>query len=220
MKPLHWKVALIVGVLALSVFLFYPPEEKISLGLDLRGGSHIVMQVDTDSAVANEVSLAVSRIGQALKEKGITYGSVSSPANGVIEVAGVDGARQADADAVVKDWVGQWSLSATAGGFRAQLPPTIRAEVERLAVDATLETLRNRVDALGVKEPIVQKQGARGDRILIQLPGVDDPQRAKQILQDPARLEWKAVIYPPGVVDYGNWIPPSSEEAVRQMFGG
>jgi preprotein translocase subunit SecD len=76
------------------------------------------------------------------------------------------------------------------------------------------------VDALGVKEPIVQKQGAAGDRILIQLPGVEDPQRAKEILQDPARLEWKAVIYPPGVVDYGQWIPPASEDAVRQMFGG
>jgi preprotein translocase subunit SecD len=132
----------------------------------------------------------------------------------------VDAARQTEADQVMKDWVGQWSLSGSAGGFRAQLPPTLRAEIERLAVDATLETLRNRVDALGVKEPIVQKQGARGDRILIQLPGVEDPQRAKEILQDPARLEWKAVIYPPGVVDYGQWIPPSSEEAVKQMFGG
>lgn len=220
MKPLHWKLALIVGVLALSVFLFYPPEEKVSLGLDLRGGLHIVLQVDTDSAVANEATLAVSRIGQALKEKGIAYSSVSSPESGVIEVAGIDPARQADADAVMKDWVGQWNLSATAGGFRAEIPPTIRTEVARLAVDATLETLRNRVDALGVKEPTVQKQGAAGDRILILLPGVEDPEQAKRILQDPARLEWKAVIYPPGVVDYGNWIPPSSEDAVRQMFGG
>lgn len=220
MKPLHWKLAIIVGLLALSVFLFYPPEEKISLGLDLRGGLHIVLKVDVDSAVANEVHLAVSRIGQALKEKGITYGSVASPEPGVIEVQGIDPSRLSDADAVMKDWVGQWSLSASGNGFRAQLPPTIRAAVAGMAVDATLETLRNRVDALGVKEPTVQKQGTAGDRILILLPGVDDPEQAKRILQDPARLEWKAVIYPPGVVDYGNWIPPSSEEAVTQLFGG
>lgn len=219
-KTLGWKLGLIVGVIALSVWQFTPLDEKIHLGLDLQGGSHIVMQVDTESAVQNETSLAVSRIGQGLKEKKISYGSVSAPETGVIVVAGIDAARMEEAETTVKDQLGQWRISSSVGGFRATLPQDIRTAIESRAVDATLETLRKRVDELGVQEKTVQKQGAAGDRILIQLPGLEDPERAKDILKDPAILEWKEVVYPPGVADYGNWMPPTSEEALRQMFGG
>ncbi len=59
---------------------------------------------------------------------------------------------------------------------------------------------------MGVKEPIVTSQGAKGDRILVQLPGIEDPERAKEIIQTSAVLEWKAVTYPPGVADFGNCI--------------
>jgi preprotein translocase subunit SecD len=76
------------------------------------------------------------------------------------------------------------------------------------------------VDELGVKEPIVQKQGCSGDRIVVELPGLEDPERARGVLQDQAVLEWKAVAYPQGVTDFEGWRPPATKEAMIQMLGG
>lgn len=221
MKPLHWKLLLILGVLAVAVFCFWPPQEKISLGLDLRGGSHLVMQVETASAVRNEINLEVSRLGQALKEKGLAYGSIAVEGDETILINGTDPARKADVRKVIDDWIGQWSISDSgSGNWRASLTQQMRQAIETSAVETTLTTIRNRVDELGVKEPIVNKQGAKGDRILIQLPGIEDPERAKEVLQDPALLEWKKVIYPPSVTDYDRWMPGTTREAVAQQFGG
>lgn len=219
-SALKWKVPVILGVLALAIWLSFPLEEKINLGLDLQGGSHLVMQVDTDSAVRNEVNLAITRVGSLLQERGIPYAGISSPEPGILEITGIDPARSEDARRALEDVVGQWEISFAGGSVRARLSPEQRRAIENVAVETTLETLRERVDELGVREPIIQKQGAQGDRIVVQLPGIEDPERAKDILQDPALLEWKAVVYPPGVADYGNWIPPASREAVAAAFGG
>jgi preprotein translocase subunit SecD len=218
---LLWKAVLIVAVMAFSGWNVYPPEDRINLGLDLRGGSHIVMQVDTASAVKYEMDLLQSRLGQTLKDKGLAYAAVSSPEPGVLVVEGTDPGRRADVRQVVDDFVGQWDIrEPAAGAFRAFMPLEIRQAIEKNAVETTLNTLRTRVDELGVREPIVQKQGVKGDRILIQLPGVEDPDRAKKVIQDPALLEWKGVSYPPGVADFAGWIPPDSREAVAALFGG
>lgn len=220
-STLKWKVPLILGVLAVSVALSYPPKDRISLGLDLQGGSHLVMQVDTASAVKNETNLAISRIGQALKDKELKYASIASPDATTLELKGSDPARGADVRRVLDDHIGQWAISDQgSGNWRATLSPTLVRQIENAAVDTTLTTLRNRIDELGVKEPVVQKAGGAGDRIVIQLPGVEDPERAKKVLQDPALLEWKAVNYPPGVSDYGNWMPGTSEQETIGMFGG
>ncbi len=220
-STLKWKVPVILVVVAVSVVLFYPPKDRINLGLDLQGGSHLVMQVETSSAVKNEVNLAISRIGQALKDKSLKYTSVSSPEPTVLEVKGTDPARSADVRQVLDDHIGQWSISDQgSGSWRASLSPTMVRQIETTAVETTLTALRNRIDELGVKEPIVQKAGGAGDRILVQLPGVEDPERAKKVLQDPALLEWKAVNYPPGVSDYRSWMPATTPEGTTAMFGG
>src|SRR4029078_2183177 len=92
--------------------------------------------------------------------------------------------------------------------------------IQATSVDTTLTVLRQRVDELGVKEPIIQKQGSAGDRIVVELPGLSDPERAKNILQDQAKLEWKGVAYPPGVTDYDRWYRPATKEATVALFGG
>jgi preprotein translocase subunit SecD len=220
-KSLRWKVPLIVIVVGLAAFYLYPPKDRINLGLDLRGGSHIVMQVETQSAVKYEMDLTVSRIGQALKDKGLTFTGMATPSPGVLELKGSDPARRGDIRRVLDDYVGQWEVrDAGAGNWRVTMPPAIQNVIEINAVETTLTTIRNRIDELGVREPIVQKEGIKGDRILIQLPGVEDPERAKEVMQDPAVLEWKTVIYPPGITDYKNWIPPVSQEEVVKLFGG
>lgn len=220
-KKLGWKVPLILAVIAAAVFYLYPPAEKINLGLDLRGGSHILMQVETRTAVKYEMDLAISRIGQALKERGVTFGSVGSPDAGVLEVQGTDPARRGDVRKVLDDFFGQWEIrDAGSGAWRVTMPLEVRAAIEERAVEMTLTTIRNRIDELGVREPTVQREGMEGDRILIQLPGVEDPERAKEVMQDPAVLEWKTVTYPPGTADFGGWMPPASKDEVLRLFGG
>ena len=220
-KSMSWKIPLIVVVVGLAAFYLYPPQDRINLGLDLRGGSHIIMQVETQSAVKYEMDLTISRIGQALKDKGLTFGSISSPSIGVLDLKGADPARRGDIRRVLDDHVGQWEIrDSGAGNWRVAMPPTIQNAIATNAVETTLTTLRNRIDELGVREPIVQKEGIKGDRILIQLPGVEDPERAKEVMQDPAVLEWKAVVYPPGVTDYQSWMPPVSQDEVIKLFGG
>ncbi len=220
-KSMSWKIPLIVVIVGLATFFLYPPGERINLGLDLRGGSHIVMQVETQSALKYEMDLTVSRIGQALRDKGLQYASINPSENSVLDIKGTEPQRRADVRRVLDDYVGQWEVrDLGTGSWRITMPQTIRNAIEVNAVDTTLTTIRNRIDELGVREPIVQKEGIKGDRILIQLPGLEDPGRAMAVMQDPAVLEWKTVTYPPGVADYNNWSPPGSKEAVIAMFAG
>jgi preprotein translocase subunit SecD len=220
-KAILWKLVIVVGVLALFTWLLYPPEEKIALGLDLQGGSHLVLQVETKAAVKSEVDLAINRIGQGLKEKGITYTSVLSPeGSSDIEVRGTDPVHAADVRDILGTVVPQFTITTSGGDFKVSIPDSIKRQIEATSVDTTLTVLRQRVDELGVKEPIIQRQGAAGDRIVVELPGIQDPDRAKSVLQDQAKLEWTAVAYPPSVGDYESWRPPSTKEATIAMFGG
>jgi len=220
-NPLTWKIVVILAVVVGAFFAGYPPKEKINLGLDLRGGAHILMEVDVDAAVEYQLDLNQTRIGQRLKDEEIAYESIENVGGMALEVKGVDPAKSAEVRAALDATVGGWDIvSVGSGGFRATIPPDVAAYYTTTAVDMTLDTLRQRIDGLGVSEPLVQKQGLEGDRILIQLPGVENPERVKSLLQDPAILEWKAVTYPPSAGDPGRWIPPPSQEAVIAQFGG
>ncbi len=220
-RPLLWKLLLILGVVAVSVFYVYPPEERIHLGLDLRGGSHILMEVDTESAVKFELDLTLTRIGQLMKDRGLRYEAIVPVGTRQFEIRGVDPGQADAVRALLQEQVSTWFVEQVEPTvWRATMPQELVQQVAQNAIETSLKTIRQRIDALGVREPLVQSQGLRGQRILIQLPGVEDPERAKNIIVDPALLEWKAVSYPPGVTDYANWFPPASREAVLQLFGG
>lgn len=223
-SPLIWKFALIVAVVGLALLASIPPKDKINLGLDLRGGLHILMQVDTDSATKYELDLRQSRLGNSFDETagGLVYASIVPTSATTLEVRGTDPARRTEVREVIDRIMGQWDIQSTGGGdFRITMPPQVAAAIRTSAVDTTLDRLRNRIDSLGVSEPLVQRQGLAGDRILIQLPGVEDPDRVKKILNDPSLLEWKSVSYPPGVADPSVWLPPEGPpEAVKALFGG
>jgi preprotein translocase subunit SecD len=218
-----WKIGLILAVIAVSIFYLYPPKERINLGLDLQGGSHIVMQVVTQSALKYEIDLDQTRVGQALKDKGLVYAAITpTPDSQALEITGTDPGKRGDVRKVLTDYMGQWKIDDLgSGGWRVSMTPQIRQAIETNAVDTTLTTLRTRIDGLGVREAVIQKQGMAGDRILILLPGVEDPERAKDVIQKPAILEWKTVTYPPGVSDFSNWAPPAVDQsATLALFGG
>ncbi len=220
-KALVWRLALILAVVVGAALASYPPSERISLGLDLRGGAHILMQVDTEAAVAYQLDLTQTRIGQRLADDGVAYGSIVALAGNGLEIRATDPSKQPAVRAALAAVVGGWEiLDQGSGKWRVTIPPDTRAYYISTAVETTLTTLRERIDALGVSEPLVQKQGIKSDRILIQLPGVENPERIKDILKDPAVLEWKEVSYPPGVGDPGRFIPPDSREAMLAQFGG
>lgn len=218
---LMWKLLLIAAVIAGSIFVAYPPEDKVNLGLDLKGGAHILIQVDVDSSIGFEIDQTQNRIGGALADEGLRYGSIKPVGDGTLEIRGTDPSAQDAVRDVLERWGRVWELQSLGGGaFRMTMSPELRAQVARDAVESSLITLRKRVDGLGVSEPLVSKQGADGDRILVQLPGVQDLNRVKDILKEVALLEWKVVSYPPGVANYGSWVPPTSREQVVAMFGG
>jgi len=219
-KPLMWKFVAILGIVVAAAYFSYPPEEKINLGLDLRGGAHILMQVQTGSAVEYEMDLTLDRIGQRLKENGITYGSIVPAGEALLEIRGVPESAAEQTRATLSAMLGQWEIStAGQGTWRVTMPASTVSAVERDAVERTLTILRKRVDALGVAEPTVQRQGLAGDRILVQLPGVQNLLRVKRLLQAETSLEWTAVSYPPGVNPQA-WYPPATEAELLAQYGG
>jgi preprotein translocase subunit SecD len=217
-NPLLWKFVLIGAVIAAAVFAAYPPADKINLGLDLQGGLHILLKVDTSSAVKYEIDNRVTYLGNALTEKNLAGTPVPDYASGTIELRGTDPARETEIRDLIEDYVGRWDIKKTSPGtWRFSIPARYKTEIERNAVTGTVETIRNRIDALGVSEPVIAEQGRDGDQILVQLPGVEDTGKVRLTLIVPAKLEWKQMTYPPGSNGYQ---PQPSREAVIALFGG
>jgi preprotein translocase subunit SecD len=205
-KNVRWKLIVIVGVVALAVWAFYPPQQKVSLGLDLKGGVHLVMRVRTDEALKIETDTTVERLRDTLSRAGVQYMGleVTSPTEFVATgVQNPQAFRQAAAEV---DTV--FSRTPGAGGRENYtMRPNIATQLREEAVNQALQTIERRVNELGVAEPIVARQGP-ADQILVQLPGVTDVARAKEIIRNTALLELK-------IVEQG---PFPSEDAAKQAF--
>jgi preprotein translocase subunit SecD len=189
-KNLRWRVIIIVGVIALSIWAFFPPQEKVRLGLDLKGGVHLVLRVKTDDALRLETDTTVERLREALNTAGVvvTRLEATSPTNFVVEGLQNDQAfRQA---AVAEETVFE-RQSGTGGRYTYVMRPNFVNQFREEAVTQALQTIERRVNELGVAEPIVARQG--NDQLIVQLPGVTDVQRAKDIIRSTAILELKLV---------------------------
>ena len=214
-RPLLWKGLFIVVVMALFAWSAYPLEEELNLGLDLQGGIHLVLQVQSDDAVQSETSKSMDSLLQELRDEGLTGGAGNRTSNTAFEVSGVPADRDAVVGEIVGDYLPGWNWQRQGELLRFTMQAANVAEIRNLAVKQALETIRNRVDAFGVAEPVIQRQGLEGsDRIVIQLPGVDDPERVKVLIGKTAFLEWRLVDYPPG----GGGV--SSREQIEAHYGG
>jgi preprotein translocase subunit SecD len=193
-KNLQWKGALILLVTGLSIWSFYPPREKIKLGLDLRGGIHLVMKVNTDDAIAAVTDEVASMLEQQLDDAGITFESVERSSPGTSTVTGVDINRDSEFRRLVETNAPSWEVrSLGSGGWELTLKPAEIATLREETVTQAIDTIRRRVDALGVTEPVIVPHGDAGDQILVQLPGFDDVARAKDIIRSTAKLELRMV---------------------------
>ncbi|OFW02400.1 MAG: protein-export membrane protein SecD [Acidobacteria bacterium RIFCSPLOWO2_02_FULL_68_18] len=213
-KNLRWRVVPILAIIALSIWAFYPPSEKVNLGLDLKGGVHLIMRVQTDAALRIETETTVERLGEALSRAGVQYSrlEVTSPTEFVVEGLQNDQAfRQASVEV---DTV--FTRSPGAGRYTYTMRPLIAGQLRDEAVTQALQTIERRVNELGVVEPIVARYTA-ANQILVQLPGVTDVQRAKEIIRSTALLELKIVEQGPfpsqdaAQQAYNNNVPPDLE---------
>ena len=164
------------------------------LGLDLRGGVHFLLQVDMNAALGKALEAATGDIRSALRDQKIAYSGVSREGN-MLLVKFRDAEARSKGEAEIKQRFTDYALNAKEAGGEFMLQATLKPEAERRiqdsAVQQNLLTLRNRVNELGVAEPVIQQQGV--DRVVVQLPGVQDTARAKDILGRTATLEVRMV---------------------------
>lgn len=168
--------------------------ERVHLGLDLRGGTHLILQVMVNDAINADTDRLVDRIRQKFSDKHITYGDVVKPDPQHPETVQVKGVAP-DSIGAARDILGDETEYDTSSGaensFVLTMKPSIASSTKTAAVTQAIETIRNRIDELGVSEPVIQEHGLGDYQILVQLPGVDDPARVKEIIQSTAMLELK-----------------------------
>jgi len=207
-RMLVWLAALVMALLGIaptvvSVPNWWPLGKPIRLGLDLRGGTHLLYGVDLDEAVHQALASSAREVELALRDAQVGAATVDVE-GGTIVVRLADRSRLAD----VRSLVGSRfpDLVVTEGGQSGavvlRLQERARLHIRNNAVEQALQVLRNRIDEFGVAEPSIQTQG--DDEIVIQLPGVQDPQRAKALIGRTALLEFRLVAQGPeaGTVEH------------------
>jgi preprotein translocase subunit SecD len=227
-KNLGWKLVVIVAILLVFLFgIFGVPKDwsgkgvlaaitdRIHLGLDLRGGTHLILQVQVNDAVNVDSDNAIARLKEELRTHKINYTEITKPDPvnhpEMIGVKGVSPEQSTDFKNIIGDRLPEYSASSGAeNSWTVAMKAQNLADLKNRAVAQAIETIRNRIDALGVSEPVIQEHGLGQYQILVQLPGVDDPARVKEIMQSTAMLEIKQSL--------GG--PYSSEQSALQEKGG
>jgi len=237
MKNLGWKLAVSVGILLVFLYgilgipqswsgqgLLASIQNRIHLGLDLKGGTHLILQVQVNDAVNVDSDNVVTRLKDTLSKRNIHYLDVTKPdpANNPdkIVITGVGPDSAADLRSIVSDTLQEYDLSSSVNdSWTLTMKPQSLAALKERAVQQAMETISNRIDKLGVIEPTVQEHGLGQYQILVELPGVDDPERVKEIIKSTALLEIRQALnggqpYPDeqtAMSANGGVLPPNAE---------
>ncbi len=244
-RMLKWKMALLAFLTLLSVLLvlpsFYPnlPSwylkhiygQRLKLGLDLQGGMHLVLQVDIDKAIQNALNARLKDLQQVLARKGIRVkiGEAQEPHQAVLIFPSKE--ALARAKEIINQEFGSLKIVREEEGKFPKLVVSLTekqiAFIRENALDQCLEIIRNRIDQFGVTEPVIVKQGT--DKIVVQLPGVKDPERALKLIGQTAQLEFHLVdeeamarIDLPGLIaraiKEGRLKPDASREEINRVL--
>ena len=201
MKTFSWKPVLIIVVVIAGLIYtlptFYPafwPYKRINLGLDLQGGMHLVLEVETQKAVESTIERIAQELRSTLKKEHIRYMDMDRVDGSKISVKISEGKDIESFDKLFDNEYADLRLisktdSSGTTTYLMDLPDKETEYIKKLAADQALETIRNRIDEFGVSEPDIRRQGE--ERILIQLPGIKDTQRAKELIGRTALLEFK-----------------------------
>jgi protein-export membrane protein SecD len=237
MNPnLKWKLLFILGVVVICVYFVvgmpsFPTSlaqikdnftSQIKLGLDLQGGTHLILQVQVQEAVAQETDQTVDRITTAMRTKNIHYDEVRRMDDTHIVVRNVASDQISQFRDLVHDqYETVWELAPAPGepsGYLMSMRPSALARIQETTMSQSLETIERRINALGLTEPTIQLHGRKDNEILVQLPGEGDPGRAKQVIQAGGQLELKLVEDPnpypseaAALAQHGGVLPPNTE---------
>lgn len=189
--------------------------DRINLGLDLKGGIHLVLQVHVAESINSTTDRDVERIQDDLSKASVTGATVGKldPAHPeAISVTGVSATNASSTRAILQgvDYNNYDVATSSDGGWKLTMKPGAIRDLETRTLDTSIETIRQRIDSLGVTEPVIQKYGLGDNEILVELPGLDDPARVEDVIQSTARLEIHAVVG----TSY------ESDQAALQALGG
>ena len=235
MNPqLRWKFILIAIVILLCIYgligIPFPTSlaqvkenvaDRIKLGLDLKGGSHLVLQVQVDEAIGQRCDQAVDQLAKQLREKNVNVGDIRRLDDTHIQVNNVEPSTSGTFRDIVTNQFSDWNISPAAGvvnGYLLTLKPSVIADLRRDTMDQALETITRRINALGLTEPTIAFTGRGDNEILVQLPGEGDPTRAKAVIQAGGQLSLNRVAddqtYPSeaaALAAKGGVLPPGTE---------
>jgi preprotein translocase subunit SecD len=227
-KNLLLKTVIIVAILLIFVYgmLGIPKSfssegfknamlDRIHLGLDLKGGTHLILQVMVNDAVGAQSDHAIEVMKDELQKAKVAYADIAKvdnqPEKIVIKGAPLDAASTVRG--IVGDRLQEYDVtSGTENSWVLTMKPQVLTDLKDRTLEQSIEAIRQRVDSLGVSEPLIQKNGLGENQILVQLPGVDDPGRVKEIIQSTARLELREAL------DHGQTYP--TEAAALQAHQG
>ncbi len=219
------SVAIICVILAavvwlLPTFLDCWPHKKINLGLDLQGGMHLVLEVQNIKAVESEVNRTIDEMKRELRKENIEHNGISRLKNNAILVKLKGSDNKSKFEDFVSTNYSKMEISKPGTDqdmilFELSLPQTQIDTIKKFATDQALETIRNRIDEFGVNEPDIRIQG--GNRILLQLPGIDNPERAKKLIGRTAQLTFQLVDETGDVQKALNSVPPVGSEILYQI---
>ena len=233
-RSVIWKVGLILGVTALFAFALIPTKntpEPLHLGLDLKGGTFLSMRVNLGDATRLEVDQAMEMLKTQATNNKLPMPTVRRTSDVAFVAAPPAGVPTADYERIAKDYLGNFDVARNGdGSLRFAMKPQAIAQLKRDTITQAVETIDNRVNALGVTEPIIAPQGE--DRIVIQLPGVDDPARVKDIIKTTALLQFRMVegasgpdeksalaTVPANLKDQVDILPGTREDALGRASG-
>jgi preprotein translocase subunit SecD len=232
-SQLKWKFIFIAIVILICIFGLvgmpaFPTSlaqvkqnlaDRIKLGLDLKGGSHLVLQVQVDEAIGFRCDQAMDQLSKQLHEKSIPYGEMRRVSDTQILVRTVDPASTGNFRDLVSTQFPDWTMTPAAGetnGYLLAMKPSVVADIRRETMDQSLETITRRINALGLTEPTIAFTGRSDNEILVQLPGEGDPTRAKAVIQAGGQLELVRVADGPyrseaeALAQHGGVLPPGT----------
>jgi preprotein translocase subunit SecD len=211
-KNLNNKIALIVAVLVVCVWGIFGASsgfsgkdlmegltKRIHYGLDLKGGAHLILQVKVEEAVNAETNNTAARIQQDLKKANLNYSQVYVPDAAKPQVIRVEGTATASSSAVQSlldtKYSNEYNLESVSGNaWTLTMKPMVLMALEKKTVQQAIEALDDRVNALGVSEPVIQEYGLGANQVLVELPGVENESDIEKIIQGTNRLEIHAVV--------------------------
>ncbi|MFZ0981456.1 MAG: protein translocase subunit SecD [Candidatus Acidiferrales bacterium] len=204
-SQIKWKFVLVAAVILACIYgLIGLPQfptsltqvktnltDRIKLGLDLKGGSHLVLQVQLEEAVAQRCNEAHDDLIQQLHSKNITFSEVRQVDDTHILVRGIDPSGSGSLRDLITSQFTDWAMSPAPGevnAFLLTMKPSVISDINTETMNQALETITRRINALGLTEPTIAFTGRGNDEILVQLPGVGDPTAAKEVIQAGGQL--------------------------------